>query len=111
MRERAGELDGRLERLGFQEPLRRAASAWQNDFVRGGPGGLPWSHLFDFPPGAHASEQDWVEVAAMAMGHALKALEARWPKAFRGAAEELWSEIARDRPRAGERSRSEKQGE
>ncbi len=108
------ELDGRLKSLGFQEELRDALRSWHIVFVRGGPGGLPWSHLFDARPAAAAEERDWIEAAAMAMGHALKALETRWPKVFPGAAEDLWSEIGRGRPQnrpargqAGEQSRKE----
>jgi hypothetical protein len=108
------EFDWRLKSLGFQEELRDALRAWQIAFVRGGAGGLPWSHLFDARPAADAAERDWLEAAAISMGHALKALETRWPKAFPGAAEDLWSEIVRGRPQArpafrqaGEQSRKE----
>lgn len=59
------------------------------DFARGSAQGLPWGHVFSEStrPGRGAPEV--LSSAAVLLGHALKALEARWPGEFPGA-EEMW---------------------
>lgn len=60
------------------------------DFARGSAQGLPWGHVFAEAtrPGRRAEEV--LPAAAVFLGHALKALDARWPGEFPGA-EELWT--------------------
>lgn len=59
------------------------------DFARGAAQGLPWGHMFAEAtrPGRRAEEV--LPTAAIFLGHALKALDARWPGEFPGA-EEMW---------------------
>lgn len=60
------------------------------DFARGSAQGLPWGHVFADAalPGRRA--EDVLPAAAVFLGHALKALDARWPGEFPGA-EEMWT--------------------
>jgi len=60
------------------------------DFARGSAQGLPWGHIFadGTRPGRRA--EDVLPAAAVFLGHALKALDARWPGEFPGA-EEMWA--------------------
>ena len=59
------------------------------DFARGSAQGLPWGHLFAEAtrPGGRAEEV--LRATAVFLGHALKALDGRWPGEFPGA-EEMW---------------------
>jgi len=60
------------------------------DFARGSAQGLPWGHVFADAtrPGRRAEEV--LPTLAVYLGHALKALDLRWPGEFPGA-EELWT--------------------
>lgn len=60
------------------------------DFARGSAQGLPWGHVFSDAtrPGRRAEEV--LPVAAVYLGHALKALDVRWPGEFPGA-DEMWA--------------------
>ena len=60
------------------------------DFARGSAQGLPWGHVFAEAtrPGRRAEEV--LPAAAIFLGHALKALDSRWPGEFPGA-EEMWN--------------------
>lgn len=60
------------------------------DFARGSAQGLPWGHVFAdaMRPGRRA--EDVLPATAVFLGHALKALDARWPGEFPGA-EEMWT--------------------
>lgn len=60
------------------------------DFARGSAQGLPWGHVFAEAtrPGRRAEEV--LPAAAVFLGHALKALDGRWPGEFPGA-EEMWT--------------------
>jgi hypothetical protein len=55
-----------------------------------GPAGLPWSHVFHFQDTAPSETDEVSKIAARAMGHALAALDARWPGSFQRL-EDLWS--------------------
>ncbi|MEK7390346.1 MAG: DUF5677 domain-containing protein [Elusimicrobiota bacterium] len=59
------------------------------DFARGSAQGLPWGHVFvdATRPGRRA--EDVLPAASIFLGHALKALDTRWPGEFPGA-EEMW---------------------
>ncbi|MBI4060896.1 MAG: hypothetical protein HY403_05640, partial [Elusimicrobia bacterium] len=59
------------------------------DFARGSAQGLPWGHVFAEAtrPGRRAEEV--LTATAVFLGHALKALDGRWPGEFPGA-EEMW---------------------
>lgn len=63
------------------------------DFARGAAQGLPWGHAVAerTRPGAPAREV--LRATAILLGHALKALDARWPGDFPGAAE-MWEKAA-----------------
>jgi hypothetical protein len=60
------------------------------DFARGSAQGLPWGHVFAEAtrPGRRAEEV--LPATALFLGHALKALDSRWPGEFTGA-EEMWT--------------------
>jgi hypothetical protein len=60
------------------------------DYARGSAQGLPWGHVFaeSTKPGRKA--EDVLPAAAVFLGHALKALDGRWPGEFPGA-EEMWT--------------------
>ena len=60
------------------------------DFARGSAQGLPWGHVFAEAtrPGRRAEEV--LPATAIFLGHALKALDSRWPGEFSGA-EEMWT--------------------
>jgi hypothetical protein len=60
------------------------------DFARGSAQGLPWGHVFAEAtrPGRRAEEV--LPATAVFLGHALKALDGRWPGEFPGA-EEMWT--------------------
>jgi hypothetical protein len=57
--------------------------------LRGNAQGLPWGHVFDGNKEPGFSADDLLRIAAVASGHVVKALDARWPGKFEGA-EQLW---------------------
>jgi hypothetical protein len=59
------------------------------DFARGSAQGLPWGHVFAAATRPGRRAEDVLPAAAIFLGHALKALDGRWPAEFPGA-EELW---------------------
>ncbi len=60
------------------------------DFARGSAQGLPWGHVFAAATRPGRSAEDVLSSAAIFLGHALKALDARWSGEFPGA-EEMWA--------------------
>lgn len=85
-------LRGRAE--AFQVPAAVVSTVLDSaaDFARGSAQGLPWGHVFSEAtrPGRGADEV--LSAAAVLLGHALKALDGRWPGEFPGA-EEMWSGV------------------
>lgn len=59
------------------------------DFARGNAQGLPWGHLYAEATKHGRKPEEVLPVAADFLGHALKALDTRWPGEFPGA-EEMW---------------------
>lgn len=74
------------------EQALEAALGSAADFARGSAQGLPWGHVFAEAtrPGRRAEEV--LQAAAVYLGHALKALDARWPGEFPGA-EDMWAGV------------------
>jgi len=66
------------------------------DFARGSAQGLPWGHVFAEATRPGRKAEEVLPSAAVFLGHALKALDGRWPGEFPGA-EEMWkgSQISR----------------
>ncbi|MBI5246438.1 MAG: hypothetical protein HY923_04605 [Elusimicrobia bacterium] len=60
------------------------------DFARGSAQGLPWGHVFAEATRPGRKAEEVLPAAAVFLGHALKALDSRWPGEFPGA-EEMWS--------------------
>ncbi len=60
------------------------------DFARGSAQGLPWGHVFADATRPGRRAEDVLPAAAVFLGHALKALDGRWPGEFPGA-EEMWT--------------------
>jgi hypothetical protein len=60
------------------------------DFARGSAQGLPWGHVFAEATRPGRGAEEVLSAAAVLLGHALKALDGRWPGEFPGA-EEMWT--------------------
>lgn len=80
----------RAEAYQVDAPIAALVLGSAADFARGCAQGLPWAHVVASAarPGRRAEEL--LGAAASLLGHALKALDSRWPGEFPGA-EELWS--------------------
>ena len=59
------------------------------DFARGEAQGLPWGHLFSQAASPGKRAEEILPATAVFLGHALKALDQRWPGEFPGA-EQMW---------------------
>ena len=83
-------LRGRAEIYSVQNEALEAVLGSAADFARGSAQGLPWGHVFADAtrPGRRAEEV--LPATAVFLGHALKALDGRWPGEFPGA-EEMWT--------------------
>lgn len=73
------------ERVGWMSAL-----AGLDDIRTPAPAGLPWAHVFAQDGRKPIEPEEALRLASRAMGHALKALDSKWPGSFAGA-EELWS--------------------
>lgn len=73
-----------------RDALTRTLEAHAADHRRAGSTGLPWSHSFERNRHEGAAPEDVLGLAVRLLGHALRALDARWHGAFPGA-EALWS--------------------
>ncbi len=60
------------------------------DFARGSAQGLPWGHVFAEATRLGRRAEEVLPATAVFLGHALKALDGRWPGEFPGA-EEMWN--------------------
>ncbi|MBI3551976.1 MAG: hypothetical protein HY077_05605 [Elusimicrobia bacterium] len=84
--------DRLLERMrasGFPRDLEDRVGLLCREHLRGNAQGLPWGHKFEHDKGKGISGEELLRIAALASGHAVKALDVRWPGNFEGA-EQLW---------------------
>lgn len=52
------------------------------DHVRANAAGLPWGHLFKENAGKGIGAEEYLDAAAVLMGHVVKSLDLRWPGNF-----------------------------
>ena len=80
--------------FGLDEGVERFVLASAADFARGAAQGLPWGHAVAERTRPGASSRETLKAVAILLGHALKALDARWAGEFPGAAE-MWEKAAK----------------
>jgi len=80
----------RADAYGVHGPALEAVLGSVADFARGSAQGLPWGHVFAEATRPGRRAEDVLPATAEFLGHALKALDARWPGEFSGA-EEMWT--------------------
>ncbi len=82
-------LKERLPLLELADGDARRALGLCVDFMCANTQGLPWGHVFEGNKETGVTSAELLRLAAIASGHVVKALDARWPGKFEGA-EQLW---------------------
>lgn len=83
----------RAAAFGVDAAVERFVLGSAADFARGAAQGLPWGHAVAERTRPGASSRETLRAAAILLGHALKALDARWAGEFPGATE-IWEKCA-----------------
>lgn len=83
----------RAAAFGVDAAVERFVLGAAADFARGAAQGLPWGHAVAERTRPGASAREVLKAVAILLGHALKALDARWAGEFPGAAE-MWEKAA-----------------
>ncbi len=89
---RTDRLRRRMSEFGFPESLHERALMACYDHLHANAQGLPWGHVFEENKDPGVSAGELLKISAVASGHAVKALETRWPGQFEGA-EQLWEKV------------------